>query len=176
MGNEEGRVAAAVAAADMKTQALEAHRRERQIQMHRDIAEHRLAVQREREEAARAAKEKAEQEAARFASNVAALQSFEDEQSYVKKTSAKIVQAYQLAQMADKKRTIEGSKEVDRSTAHLAGTSAAGAVESEAFSAFTAAADELLRQEQSKGRNTFALQRAIAKTQRDPLIAATAIM
>lgn len=135
------------------------------------------AAQRKAEEEAEAARRGAA-EAARFESNVRALEALEADDAWRRRAEAQAVQAYQLAQMADKKRVLESARADDCARAAGAGAMAAGVSEAAALSethlAFAAAAEAMLASEEAKGRSTFALRRAIAKRERDPLIAATA--
>jgi len=176
MGSEEHRVAAAVAEAEAKSDALEAYRRSRQRQMHAEIAAHRTAARRKKEEEEAAARRAAAAEAARFAGNVAALEAFEAGEREARRHAARATQDFLLAQMADKKRVMEGAVEEKKAAGATAGLAACGAVESTAFTAFAAAAAALVGAEETKGHATLGLRRAIERSKKDPLIAATAVM
>lgn len=181
-GDEETRVAAAIAQAQAKAAAVEETRAARQRQMHADIAAHRaLTHERAAADAAAAAAEAAAQRE-RFRSNVGALEAIEAADAASKRTVAREVQAFHVAQMVDKKRNLEGAGARDRSAAATAGALAVGkslggtSSMLDAQSEFEAAAAALLEEERAKGRATGHLERSIRRATREPLIAATALL
>lgn len=177
MHGEETRVAAAVAEAEAKADALEQHRRNCQRQMRADIEAHRLAQARRADAEAREAARTAALEAGRFAANIRALEDMESKDSTERRARAKFLREYHLAQMADRARMYGDAAEGDRSAAAAAGSAAAGKdTSSEMSAAFAAAAEALVAEEAAKGKRTLAVQRAVARSRKDPLIAATQLM
>jgi hypothetical protein len=175
---EEERVAAAVAEATAKADALDSYRRERQRQMRADIEEHRLAQQRRTDAEAAAAAKAAAEEAARFEANIRSLEGMEARDAAERRTRERFLREYHLAQMADKKRNLGEALDAERGAAAVAGETAAGrrVVDGTVAAAFGAAAEALVGEEAGRGHRTLTLRRAIAKSGRDRLIAATAIM
>lgn len=174
---EEARVAAAVAEAEARADALEQHRRACQRQMRSDIEAHRLAQSRRAEaEAAEAARTSA-LEGARFAANIKALEDMEARDAAERRERARFLREYHLAQMADRARMYGEASEGDRAAATAAGAAAAGKdASSEMSAAFAAAAEALVAEEAARGKRTLAVQRAVARSRKDPLIAATQLM
>jgi hypothetical protein len=177
MRGEEARVASAMAEAEAKADALESYRRARQAQMRADIEEHRQAqARRAAADAAEAARLEAEQQA-RFRANVGALAAMERRDADERRAREHFLKEYHRAQMADKRRALEGAADADRATAAAAGAAASGKdTESGMSAAFAAAADALVAQEAARGHRTLSLKRAIARSLKDPLIAATQLM
>jgi hypothetical protein len=123
---EDARVQTQVAEAEAKTEAAAAAKRRAAEEMKRSISEH-IAAQRVRVVAARRG-EAAEAEAdhAVFSARLAQLEAQEARDAAGARARAEDTRRTQLAQMADKKRTLEGWRAVDATDAVVADGAAQG--------------------------------------------------
>ncbi len=177
MHGEEERVAAAIAEAEAKADALEEHRRALQRQMKEDIEAHRLAQKRRMDAEAADERRRVAEEKERFDANMRALDGMENRDKTERRMREKFLKEYQLAQMADKRRVVMGAHEEETRAADAAGSAAAGKnKEVGLVASFAVAAEKFVEEEAAKGHRTLPLKRAIANSFKDKLISALQIM
>ena len=168
--HEDARVSAQVAGAEAKTEAAAAAKRAAQEGMKRSINEH-IAAQRTRIVRERRAElEEAHRDHAVFADKLAQLDAQEASDAAGARARARDVQAAQLAQAADKKRTLESWRAVDATDALAADGAAQGGPQDVHF---TAEAGALLERERERrgGKAAQPVLRLVHKLTNPPLIA-----
>lgn len=177
MQGEEERVAAAIAEAEAKADALEQHRRALQRQMKDNIEQHRLAQQKRMDAEAADERRRVAEEKERFESNMRSLDSMENRDKTEKRMREKFLKEYQLAQMADKRRVVMEAHEGEQKAADLAGSAAAGQNKNVGLvAAFAVAAEKFVEEEAAKGHRTLPLRRSIHMSFKDKLVSALQLM
>lgn len=174
MSTEKGRVEAAAKEAEDRADKLLQDRRARQLQMHRDNAVHRLSTMARKEQETKDRLASEAQEMRNLVANSKMLADREAQARAEKRERMRAVQAFHLAQMADKKRGIEDAREQQRSAAAEAAAISAGAATGDAAGSFTDASAALIAKERALGHSTLPLQRKIRQTLLDPLYPADA--
>jgi hypothetical protein len=152
-----------VAQAHAHADGLEQRKKDLRRQAQDDIAADRAAAFARRA----AAKEEAERAAAQTAEALRAKAALQQQREAADRAAqrerAKQLAAFQLAQMADKKRVFEGSHAEERDEAALAAASAAGLVADDYGMSVAAAAAAVVEAEVGKGRSGLCMERTLVR-------------
>jgi hypothetical protein len=145
--------------------------------MKEDIEAHRLAQKKRMDAEAADERRRVAEEKERFEANMRALDSMENRDKTERRMREKFLKEYQMAQMADKRRVVEGHHLEEMAAADAAGNAASGRDRTSGLVAsFATAAEKFVEEEAAKGHRTLPLRRQIQNSFKDKLISALQIM